>query len=85
MLCKYKDVFGVPGHGVHAYRFLGVAVVDLALTILVAALIGWDNFFSTFAILLILSVCIHLLFCVDTALIKYLKKLFAGFNKCIHS
>lgn len=45
-LCKYRDVFGRPGEGVHSVRLFGVAVVDVALTLLVALAIarfalGW--------------------------------------------
>jgi len=32
-LCKYKDIFGKPNTGAHKYRFLGVAIIDVILTI----------------------------------------------------
>lgn len=34
--CKYKNIFGEPGKGVHQYRFAGVAIVDAGLTVLLA-------------------------------------------------
>ena len=31
-LCKYKDILGVPGQGVHSFRIGGLAVTDVVLT-----------------------------------------------------
>ena len=31
--CKYKDLFGKPGEGVHSYRIFNIAIVDVILTI----------------------------------------------------
>ena len=36
MPCPYANLFGVPGQGVHATRILGIAFVDLFLTILLS-------------------------------------------------
>lgn len=74
MLCQYKNIFGVPGQGLHKYRILGVAFVDLLLTVIVAYLIG--DFWKSLIILLFLSIFIHLLFCVDTTVVLFIKKLF---------
>ena len=41
MLCKYKDILGKPKEGLHKYRFFGVAVVDVILTIIVALIISY--------------------------------------------
>lgn len=70
-LCRYKNVFGVPGRGAHAWRVAGVAAVDLGLTVAAAA--AWSrwrghSFWATLAVLLVLGVGVHRLFCVDTAL-----------------
>jgi hypothetical protein len=40
-LCKYKDLLGEPGKGVHSYRIFNIAIVDVVLTILVALLISF--------------------------------------------
>ena len=32
-LCKYKDILGKPGQGVHSYRIFNIAIVDVILTI----------------------------------------------------
>ena len=74
-LCEYRDVLGVPGQGAHAYRFMGVAVVDLALTIVAAILItrvaGW-SFVYVLVGLLVLGVALHRLFCVRTTVDRLL-------------
>lgn len=74
-LCKYRDALGVPGQGVHAYRFMGVAIVDVVLTVIVAALIavisGWP-FVYVLGGLLVLGVIAHRLFCVRTTVDKLL-------------
>ena len=31
--CKYKDILGKPGEGVHSYRLFDIAVIDVVLTI----------------------------------------------------
>ena len=35
-LCKYKDIFGKVGKGIHSFRICNIAVVDVLLTILAA-------------------------------------------------
>ena len=40
-LCKYKNAFGKPDKGLHSYRFLGLAIVDVMLTIIAAILISY--------------------------------------------
>jgi len=40
LLCKYKDIFGKPNEGVHPYRFLNLALVDIIVTIIFGILIG---------------------------------------------
>lgn len=74
-LCKYRDVLGAPGTGVHAHRIAGVAVVDLGLTILAAAVFAWWfdwSFGYTFIGLMVLSVFVHRAFCVRTTLVDFL-------------
>ena len=71
MLCRHRDVFGRPGAGVHAVRFLGVAVVDVLATAVVAwaaaYAFGW-SFGWTMLALVVLGVAAHRVFCVNTAL-----------------
>ena len=37
-LCQYKNIFGEPKKGIHAYRIFNIAIVDLLLTIFIAYL-----------------------------------------------
>jgi len=40
-LCKYKDLFGIPGEGIHAFKIYGISVWDTLITIACALLIAW--------------------------------------------
>ena len=35
-LCKYKNALGRPGKGIHSFRIANIAVVDVALTFVLA-------------------------------------------------
>jgi hypothetical protein len=77
-LCKYKNVFGIPGQGIHSYRFgkgiigpNGIAVVDISVVAFVALIFSyWLNrsFLLTFLLFIILGIIVHRIFCVDTAI-----------------
>ena len=83
-LCKYKDLAGKPGEGVHAWRLggtrgtrEGVAGVDLLVTAGAAFLISramlnnsppLASFLIVFIILLLVGVASHAAFCVDTTI-----------------
>jgi len=75
VFCDAKDVLGEPGKGVHSYRFYGIAIVDYVMTIVLAIVttmitgvpltittIGW----------FMLSIVLHILFCVDTTTRKWI-------------
>lgn len=71
MLCQYKHIFGKPGEGIHQYRVLGIAAVDLILTIAAAYLISlWKphslSFLYVFAALFAIGTILHCVFCVST-------------------
>ena len=71
MLCKYRNIFGEPNKGIHSIRLGGVALVDLLLTVLLAILLGWwlsQNILLMFLILMLLTIILHRIFCVNTAL-----------------
>lgn len=73
ILCKYRDIGGIPGKGIHKYRFLGVSVTDYLLTIIGAAILAWIfnlNFWWVLIVLLILGIFLHRLFCVRTTMDK---------------
>lgn len=72
-MCQYRHIFGKEGEGVHSYRILNIAIVDLGLTIIVSGIISdyfKYSFIKTFLILLVSSIFIHKLFCVETTLSK---------------
>jgi hypothetical protein len=41
MSCPYANILGTPGQGVHAQRFLGLALNDTIATLVVALLTSW--------------------------------------------
>jgi hypothetical protein len=68
-LCKYKDALGKPGKGIHSYRFMGVAIADVIMTLIGAFLISYftkKSFFLIASILFGLGIILHRLFCVRT-------------------
>jgi hypothetical protein len=74
-LSKYKDIFGAPGTGIHRYRFMGVALVDTVMTIILAMLL--THFFKvpldlSIIFMLVISLLIHMVFGVETGALKYL-------------
>jgi len=74
-LCSYKNIFGLPGPGAHSLRFLGVAVVDVAMTILGAALLAYSmkwNVWYTIAGMFVLGIVLHRAFCVRTTVDRFL-------------
>ncbi len=72
---KYRNFFGVPKEGVHRWRFMGVAVVDYLLTLVVAAL---TTYISKVPLVLstigwfLLGIFFHAIFGVQTSVIKKL-------------
>lgn len=74
-LCRFKDIFGKPGKGVHSIRIFNIAVVDVVFTILAAYLIHryWltdYNFYYILIGLFVLGIVLHKLFCVRTTIDK---------------
>jgi hypothetical protein len=73
-LCQYRNIFGKPNSGAHSYRIFNIAIIDLGLTILVAYIISKYyilDFVYVFIILMLLSLILHKLFCVETTLTKF--------------
>ena len=74
-LCKYKNMLGKPGEGVHSFRIFGIAVVDVVLTIILAYLISRVfklHFGYTLLGCFILGIILHRIFCVRTTVDKLL-------------
>jgi hypothetical protein len=78
MFCPYKNIFGEVNKGIHSYRVLNIAVVDVLLTIvsayLVSKLFPEYSFRNTAIILFLLGIILHRLFCVRTTIDKLLFK-----------
>jgi hypothetical protein len=73
MSCPYANILGVPGEGVHAQRFMGLALNDTLATIVAALLTSWFfnvsflySLFGWFA----LGELLHYAFGVNTAFLK---------------
>lgn len=75
--CKYSDMFGKPKEGVHRYRFMNIAIVDVVFTIIGAYIIYLlinsifninVSYFAYLFAFFILSILLHKLFCVDTTI-----------------
>jgi len=74
-LCDYKDAFGEPGKGIHSYRFMGVSIADVIITIIGALILSFiikKPFLVVLLVLFILGIILHKLFCVRTTIDKLL-------------
>ena len=74
-LCKYKNILGQPGKGIHSYRLFGVAIADVIMTIIgayILSLIFKLSFIKTLIFLFLLGIILHRLFCVRTTVDKLL-------------
>lgn len=68
---KYKNIFGKPKQGVHSYRLFNIAIVDVVGTLILAIIFSKlynIKILHSFIILLIFSIFIHKIFCVETTL-----------------
>lgn len=72
-LCQYRHIFGKEKEGIHSYRFMDIAIMDVLLTFIGAIIIGYYfklNIILVFIILIILGTLIHYIFCVETTITK---------------
>jgi len=81
MFAKYKNAFGVPNTGAHSYRVFNMAIVDILATLLVAYLLvrfisPGAKLYIVFIWLFIIGQVFHLLFGVDTQVVKWMKLIF---------
>lgn len=80
---QYKNIAQPVGEGVHSTRIFGLALVDVTATILLALVICFFSyrylkkkisfiyFINVFIFLVFISVPVHMLFGVNTALIQF--------------
>ena len=70
-LCTYKNALGIPNRGVHSYRFMDLAIMDVIMTLIGAGLFSYFlkiSFLYTSIFLFILGIILHRLFCVRTTI-----------------
>ena len=73
MYCPYADIFGKPNTGVHSIRLFGLAVVDIALTIIGAYVISKAYkivFWQALLGLFVLGEILHYIFGTNTAFLQ---------------
>ena len=69
MSCKYADILGKPGTGVHSIRIFNIAIVDVLLTVLLAYFTkGSFNFWIVLAVWFVIGIIVHKIFCVKTTI-----------------
>jgi hypothetical protein len=74
MSCIYQDSLDTPGQGFHTH-FLGVAILDVIGTILIAELLSYVfnwNIYLTMIAVFLTGIVLHRIFCVRTTLDKIL-------------
>ena len=81
LLCQYKNTFGEPKKGLHAYRVFDIAVIDVLATIAGAKLIqiGLNKMFDmdlsylkVLIVLFLTGILLHRLFCVKTTVDQWI-------------
>ena len=73
--CPYKYLFGKPNEGLHAYRFMNIAIVDVLMTVIMAFILSnlfTISFWKVLGSLFIMGIILHRLFCVRTTVDKLL-------------
>jgi hypothetical protein len=74
-LCKYKEIAGKPGEGLHKYRFLNIAVIDFLMTLLAAYLFAYYMNYPVIYVIIgffTIGIIAHRIFCVRTTIDKLL-------------
>jgi hypothetical protein len=74
-LCPFKSLFGEPNTGVHSYRIMDLAIVDIVSTIILAyglAVYFNQEFYQVLIATFLLGIIMHRLFCVRTTIDKIL-------------
>ena len=80
MFCEYRDMFGAPGTGVHRFRFLDVAIVDVLAVLLMAWIVckyvllrfTVSTYCCVAGAMFLTGVIAHRIFCVRTTVDKFL-------------
>jgi len=74
-LCPYKNAFGELNTGIHSYRILDIAILD----VLVVVVLVWFpakffdlDFYTSLIAAFLVGIIVHRLFCVKTTVDKYI-------------
>ena len=71
-LCRYKNLLGKPGTGIHSFRIANIAVFDVLITLLFAYALCllFPNIpkYIFFIGIFILGIIVHRIFCVKTTI-----------------
>jgi hypothetical protein len=73
--CKYKNILGETGKGIHSYRIMDIAILDVIGTIIGAFIISYFSRYSfplVLGVLFFSGIVLHRLFCVRTTVDKFL-------------
>lgn len=71
----YSNILGEPNKGIHATRFLDIAILDVIGTIFGAGIISYSfnfKFWKVLIILFIMGIILHWMFCVNTTVNKWI-------------
>ena len=76
-LCKYKNMFGRPGKGIHRFRIANIPIVDVVATIVLAYVLRSvffkkHNYWTVLAMCFFAATIIHQMFCVKTPVTRFL-------------
>ena len=74
-LCKYKEIGGIPGKGLHKYRIFNIAVIDVLFTLLGAYLFAYYFHYPVIYVIIaafVSGIIAHRMFCVRTTIDKLL-------------
>ena len=72
MGCPFANILGIPGQGVHATRFLGIAWNDLWMTAVASIITAWFlqvHVIYSFMGWMVIAEILHIAFGVNTALL----------------
>jgi len=77
IFCKYSELFGKVGEGIHSYRIFDIALIDVIVTIIFAYFIHKlflkkYKFYQVLIGIFIVGIIAHRLFCVRSAVDKIL-------------
>lgn len=70
-LCQYRHIFGKEKEGIHSYRFMNIAIIDVLLTFIGALVIAYCFKLNIILVFIILRTIIHYIFCVETKMFLY--------------